>query len=133
MPNRGGNRQRTELLQGALDMLILQTLRCGPAHGYGIGHAIRIKSEWKNSEHNQRARYYQLTAAGKKQLNAEHSRWKQLSAAASHPSPFPRLARQLGLQRAVPEVAAGSLFRFSRGFAVFASRSARPAALFRGW
>ena len=95
------------MLQGTLDMLVLQTLRWGPAHGYGIGQAIRtgsgdvlqvetgslypalhrlqrhgwIKSEWKNSEHNQRAKYYQLTAAGKKQLNAEHSRWMQLSAA----------------------------------------------------
>src|SRR5690349_19467742 len=98
---------RIELLQGTLDMLILQTLQWGPQHGYGIGQAIRsgsgevlqvetgslypalhrlerqgwIRSEWKSSEHNQRAKYYQLTAAGKKQLVSEHTRWNQLSAA----------------------------------------------------
>ena len=98
---------RIEMLQGTLDMLILQTLCWGAQHGYGIAQAIRsgsgdilqvetgslypalhrlarqgwIKSEWKVSEHNQRAKFYQLTAAGKKQLASEHSRWKQLSAA----------------------------------------------------
>ena len=98
---------RIELLQGTLDMLILQTLRWGAQHGYGIGQAIRsgtgevlqvetgslypalhrlerhgwIKSEWRTSEHNQRAKYYQLTAAGKKQLIDEHGRWNQMSAA----------------------------------------------------
>ena len=95
------------MLQGTLDMLILQTLRWGPQHGYGIAQAIQsgsggvlqaetgslypalhrlekqrwIKAEWKASEHNQRAKYYQLTAAGKKQLASQHSRWKQLCAA----------------------------------------------------
>jgi transcriptional regulator len=98
---------RIELLQGTLDMLILQTLRWTPQHGYGIGQAIRagsddllqvetgslypalhrlekrgwIKSDWGTSEHNQRAKYYQLTAAGKKRLTTEHRRWKQMSAA----------------------------------------------------
>jgi transcriptional regulator len=98
---------RIELLQGTLDMLILQTLRPGPRHGYGVSQAIRagsddllqvetgslypalhrlekrgwIKSEWGTSENKQRAKYYQLTAAGKKQLATEHSRWKQMSAA----------------------------------------------------
>lgn len=100
-------KNRIELLQGTLDMLILQTLRWGSQHGYGIAQAIRsgsgdvlqvetgslypalhrlekqgwIRSEWKNSEYNQRAKYYQLTAAGKKQLASELSRWNQLSAA----------------------------------------------------
>ena len=103
--NRHPNRM--DLLQGTLDMLILQTLRWTPRHGYGIGQAIRagsddllqvetgslypalhrlekqgwIKSKWGTSEHNQRAKYYQLTAAGKKQLMSEQSRWNQMSAA----------------------------------------------------
>src|SRR5882762_2824391 len=102
-----GYKNRIELLQGTLDMLILQTLRWGTQHGYGIGLAIRsrsgevlqvetgslypalhrlerqgwIKSEWRSTEHNQRAKYYQLTAAGKKQLASKHNRWNQLSAA----------------------------------------------------
>jgi PadR family transcriptional regulator, regulatory protein PadR len=97
---------RIELLQGTLDMLILQTLRWAPQHGYGIVQAIRagsgdvlqvetgslypalhrlekqgwIKSHWGTSEHNQRAKFYQLTAAGKKQLTREYSRWTQMSA-----------------------------------------------------
>ncbi len=95
---------RIELLQGTLDMLILQTLQWGSQHGYGIANAIRahsgellrietgslypalhrlekqgwLKSEWKVTESSQRAKYYQLTAAGKKQLAAERSRWEQL-------------------------------------------------------
>src|SRR4051812_18395664 len=102
-----GYKNRIELLQGTLDMLILQTLSWGAQHGYGIGQAIRsrsgdvlqvetgslypalhrlekqgwINSEWRASEHNQRAKYYQLTATGKRQLASEHSRWNQLSAA----------------------------------------------------
>lgn len=88
-------------------MLILQALRRAPEHGYGISQAIRVtsgdvlqvetgslypalhrlgkkgwvKSEWKISANNQRAKYYQLTAAGRKQLEREHSRWLQLSRA----------------------------------------------------
>jgi PadR family transcriptional regulator PadR len=95
------------LLQGTLDMLVLQALRRGPQHGYGIAQAIRagsndilqietgslypalhrlerqcwIRAEWKTSEHNQRAKYYRLTAAGKKQLSNEHSRWTQMTRA----------------------------------------------------
>lgn len=107
MVRREGYKNRIELLQGTLDMLILQTLSWGPEHGYGVGQAIRsgsgevlqvetgslypalhrlekqgwIRSEWRASEHNQRAKYYQLTAAGKRQLTAEQGRWNQLSAA----------------------------------------------------
>ena len=96
---------RIELLQGTLDLLILQTLQWGPQHGYGITVAIRnrsgevlrvdtgslypalhrlekqkwIKAEWKTSENNQRAKYYQMTATGKRQLSRERSKWAQLS------------------------------------------------------
>src|SRR2546430_15668415 len=98
-------RNRIELLQGTLDLMILQTLQWGPQHGYGISVAIRnrsgeilqvdtgslypalhrlekqrwIKAEWKVSENKQRAKYYRLTAAGKKQLSRELSKWSQLS------------------------------------------------------
>jgi transcriptional regulator len=96
---------RIELLQGTLDMLILQTLQWGPQHGYSISQAIRtnssealqvdtgslypalhrlerqkwISSEWKVSENNQRVKVYRLTAAGKKHLAVERSRWAQLT------------------------------------------------------
>jgi PadR family transcriptional regulator, regulatory protein PadR len=96
---------RIELLQGTLDLLILQTLQWGPQHGYGISLAIRnqsgeilqvdtgslypalhrlekqrwIKSEWRLTENKQRAKYYKLTAAGKKQLTRERSKWAQLT------------------------------------------------------
>jgi transcriptional regulator len=95
---------RIELLQGTLDLLILQTLLWGPKHGYGISQAIRLNSgerlqvdtgslypalhrlekqkwvaaDWQLSENNQRVKVYRLTAAGKKQLSAERSRWSQL-------------------------------------------------------
>ena len=96
--------QRLELLRGTLDMLILRTLQWGPQHGHGIGQAIRaqsddlltvetgslypalhrlerrgwLKSEWDVSEANQRAKYYELTAAGKEQLSLERDRWSQM-------------------------------------------------------
>jgi transcriptional regulator len=95
---------QVELLQGTLDLLILQTLQWGSQHGYGIGQAIRansgdllrvetgslypalhrlqrqgwVKSEWKVSESAQRAKYYTLTAAGKKQLLSERTRWERV-------------------------------------------------------
>ena len=98
---------RIELLQGTLDMLILKTLQWGPQHGYGIIQAVRastndvlqvetgslypalhrlekqgwLASEWKQTESNQRAKYYRVTAAGKRQLAAEHTRWREMSKA----------------------------------------------------
>jgi len=104
MPKPKPYRNRVELLQGTLDMLILQTLQWGPQHGYGIGRTIRsgsgdvlqvetgslypalhrlvkqgwIKSEWRTSRNNQRAKYYRLTPAGKRQLTSERSRWDRM-------------------------------------------------------
>jgi PadR family transcriptional regulator, regulatory protein PadR len=104
MPDKEAYRTQLEILQGTLDMLILQTLQWGEQHGHGIGQAIRANSgellhietgslypalhrlqkkgwlaaEWKLSENKQRARYYRLTSAGKKQLLAEQSRWELL-------------------------------------------------------
>jgi transcriptional regulator len=98
---------RIEILQGTLDLLILQTLQWGPQHGYGISQAIRsksgerfdvetgslypalhrlersgwIRSDWKTSENKQRVKQYRLTASGKKQLVNERSRWEGLAAA----------------------------------------------------
>ena len=99
-------RERLELLQGTLDMLILRTLQWGPRHGHGIGQAISsqsdellkvetgslypalhrlekrgwLKAEWGISEANHKAKYYRLTAAGKAQLLREQDRWSQLVA-----------------------------------------------------
>ncbi|HSU62143.1 MAG TPA: PadR family transcriptional regulator [Bryobacteraceae bacterium] len=90
-----------DLLQGTLDMLVLRTLVLAPLHGYGISKAIRntsgealdiefgslypalkrleakswISAKWEVSEHNRRAKYYRLTAAGRKHLQREHSKW----------------------------------------------------------
>ena len=100
---------RIELLQGTLDMLILGTLQWGARHGHGIGLAIRadsgellqvetgslypalhrlerqgwIASDWKISDKNQKARYYHLTPAGKRQLLTKRSRWALLVKAIS--------------------------------------------------
>jgi transcriptional regulator len=105
MKNRYQN--RVELLQGTLDLLILQTLQWGPRHGYGISQAIHpnsgevlqvdtgslypalhrlerekwIDSEWTVSENKQRVKVYRLTKTGKKRLLEERSRWEQLSEA----------------------------------------------------
>src|SRR5713226_6009694 len=90
-----------ELLQGTLEMLVLQTLLLAPLHGYGIARAIRsnsnealdiefgslypalkrlelkgwIVAKWEISEHNRRAKYYRLTPTGRKQLRQETSEW----------------------------------------------------------
>jgi transcriptional regulator len=97
----------TDLLQGTLDLLILQTLLPGPMHGWGVALRIQqvsnevlqigqgslypalyrleykgwIKAEWGNSENNRRAKFYRLTAAGRRQLDNELATWDRLSAA----------------------------------------------------
>jgi len=101
MPERP---DQTEMLQGTLDMLVLQALVLGPAHGYTIARLIQQRSDdllrvgqgslypalhrletrtwiasfWGTSENNRRARYYRLTPLGKQQLVAETSKWNQL-------------------------------------------------------
>ena len=108
---------RIELLQGTLDLIILQTLRWGPRHGYGISQLIRagskdalqvdtgslypalhrlerqkfVVAEWRTSANKQRVRVYRLTDRGRKQLAAERSRWAQISEAIA------------GLMKALPE------------------------------
>lgn len=103
MPKRSSPMQ-SEMLQGTLDMLILQTLVLAPAHGHTIAHAIEHRSEevlqiehgslypalhrledrgwiasfWGTSENNRKAKYYRLTPAGKKQLSAQTARWEQV-------------------------------------------------------
>jgi PadR family transcriptional regulator, regulatory protein PadR len=102
--------RKIDLLQGTLDMLILQTLQWGAQHGHGIAQAIRSKSddvllvetgslypalhrledkawisaEWKISAKNQRAKFYRLTRLGKKQLSVEQSQWRLLVKAISN-------------------------------------------------
>jgi PadR family transcriptional regulator PadR len=97
----------TDLLQGTLDLLILKTLALGPMHGWGISLRIQqvskevlqvgqgslypalhrleykgwVRAEWGNSENNRRAKFYSLTAKGKKQLETELATWDRLSAA----------------------------------------------------
>jgi len=104
MAKRVRDPNRLELLQGTLDLLVLQTLRWGPQHGYGIAVAIQagsgdvlrvdtgslypalhrlekqrlIAATWKVSANNQRTRVYRLTAAGRRQLDSERSRWQLL-------------------------------------------------------
>jgi len=99
------NKAEGDMLQGTLDMLILQTLLPGAAHGHSIAHAIERRSEellqvehgslypalyrlegrgwiasfWGTSENNRKARYYRLTPAGRKQLAVETSRWQRLA------------------------------------------------------
>lgn len=98
---------RSELLQGTLELLVLKTLSLEPMHGWGISQRIQqmsrdvflvpqgslypalvrmkqkgwIKSEWRTTEHNRRARYYLLTRAGERQLAKERSAWERTAAA----------------------------------------------------
>ncbi len=100
-------KERLELLQGTLDLLILRTLIFGPQHGQGIARAIQessgdellvehgalypalqrleqrgwVEPKWGTSENNRRARFYTLTRAGRKQLVSETAKWRRLAAA----------------------------------------------------
>jgi transcriptional regulator len=100
-------KQKPELPQGTLDLLVLKALSLGPMHGYGVGQRIEqlaedmlrieegtlypalyrieqkgwIESEWGVSENNRRARFYKLTRQGRRQLVVEESQWEHLSAA----------------------------------------------------
>ena len=98
---------KASLLQGTLDMLILKALSLGALHGYGVGQRIAqisgdalkieegslypglyrleqrgwIESEWDVSENNQRAKFYKLTRAGRRQLQVEEENWERLASA----------------------------------------------------
>jgi transcriptional regulator len=103
----GANGDRSEVLQGTLDLLVLKTLETmGPMHGWGIARRLEqvsndllqmnqgtlypallrleqagwISSEWGLSENNRRARFYQLTPAGRRHLRAEEKGWDRMSA-----------------------------------------------------
>jgi transcriptional regulator len=104
MAEREPYKDPIELLQGTLDLLVLQTLTWGPRHGYGITQAIRagsrdalqvdtgslypalhrleregaVASEWKVSENRQRVKVYRLTTPGRRRLASERSRWERI-------------------------------------------------------
>ncbi len=99
--------ERSDLLQGTMELLILKTISVEPMHGWGITQRIErisrhvlqvnqgslypalerlkrkgwIRSEWRTTEHNRRARFYHLTTAGKRQLEKERETWQRASAA----------------------------------------------------
>jgi PadR family transcriptional regulator, regulatory protein PadR len=107
MVKESDNRAQIDLLQGTLDLLILRTLLLGPKHGHNIAHLIQqtsgdvlrvdhgslypalqrlerrgwIAAKWGASENNRRAKYYRLTADGRKQLVAETTKWERLAEA----------------------------------------------------
>ncbi len=107
MAKESDNRAQVDLLQGTLDLLILRTLLLGPQHGHNIAHLIQqtsgdvlrvdhgslypalqrlerrgwISAEWGASANNRRAKYYRLTADGRKQLVAETTKWERLAEA----------------------------------------------------
>ena len=98
---------RTQLVQGTLEMLVLKTLALEPMHGWGIAHRIESMSQdvflvtqgslypalvrmkrrgwitttWRTTENNRRARYYELTGAGRRRLEVERAAWNRVSAA----------------------------------------------------
>src|SRR5580693_6986768 len=97
--------ERLDLLQGTLDLLILKAVSLGPLHGYGVllriqqissdrleiqqgslypalyrlEHQGLIASEWGESDNNRKAKYYRLTAAGRRQLNSETEKWNRMA------------------------------------------------------
>ena len=101
------SKDRGDLLQGTLDMLVLKALQLEPMHGWGITERIEqwsdhvlqlgqgslypalyrlerqglVRSEWKVTEHNRRARYYSMTREGRLQFNEEIAQWRRLSRA----------------------------------------------------
>ena len=105
LPMADERRQRVDLLQGTLDLLILRTLQWGPQHGHGISVAIRSSSQdvlqvdhgslypalhrlearglisavWKPSENNRKAKFYGLTTRGRKQLETQRKEWERFS------------------------------------------------------
>ena len=107
MPTRKPDEDRIALLQGTLDLLIMRTLLFGKEHGQGIARAIQsmsgdellvdhgslypalqrleekgwLAAEWGASSNNRKARFYCLTAAGKKQLTSERKQWERITAA----------------------------------------------------
>jgi len=117
MPTRRNDSEKPALLQGTLDLLILRTLLFGAEHGQGIARAIQqqsgdtllvdhgslypalqrlesrkwIKAEWGTSDNNRRARFYELTKQGRRQLAVETDTWRRLAAA---------IARVLGPEEA---------------------------------
>jgi PadR family transcriptional regulator PadR len=116
MSQRQKPTDRLEIMQGTLDLIILRTLRWGSMHGHGIAKFIErtsretfridhgslypalqrllqegwVAAEWGTSDNNRRARFYRLTAAGRKHLSNEHSKWERFTEAISHIlSPLP--------------------------------------------
>ncbi len=107
MTKKTSRKEQVDLLQGTLDLLILRTLLLGPRHGHSVAHLIQqssgdvlkvdhgslypalqrlerrgwVTASWGTSENNRRARYYRLTAVGRKQLAAETTKWERLAAA----------------------------------------------------
>jgi len=105
-PDKSGKSDKSEILQGTLDLMVLKTLDAmGPLHGYGIARRIEqlsddvlhlnqgtiyasllrliqrgwIKSEWGVSDNNRKAKFYSLTRAGRKQLDAQAKNWRRIS------------------------------------------------------
>ena len=109
MSTRDDERERVALLQGTLDLLILKTLVMGPRHGHGVARAIEqgsqdallvdhgslypalqrlerrkwIRAKWGTSDNNRKARFYELTPAGRTRLAREVSQWRALVSAIS--------------------------------------------------